>query len=108
MKPVKLVERAVRNSSPRRGLVLDPFGGSGTTLIAAERTGRKAALLELDPRYSDVISSRKRHAWMPCWTATGAALPPLPRSVSVGRGGGDRGTSAAKFRPWSVGASRSR
>jgi DNA modification methylase len=58
MKPVGLVERAIRNSSPRGGLVLDPFGGSGTTLIAAERTGRKAALLELDPRYVDVIVQR--------------------------------------------------
>jgi DNA modification methylase len=38
--------------------VLDPFGGSGTTMIAAERTGRKAALLELDPRYVDVIVER--------------------------------------------------
>jgi DNA modification methylase len=58
MKPVGLVERAIRNSSPRGGLVLDPFGGSGTTLIAAERTGRKAALLELDPGYVDVIVER--------------------------------------------------
>ena len=58
MKPVGLVERAIRNSSPRGGLVLDPFGGSGTTLVAAERTGRKAALLELDPGYVDVIVER--------------------------------------------------
>ena len=58
MKPVGLVERAIRNSSPRGGVVLDPFGGSGTTLIAAVRTGRTAALLELDPRYVDVIVER--------------------------------------------------
>ena len=58
MKPVGLVERAIRNSSPRGGLVLDPFGGSGTTLIAAERTGRVARLLDLDPRYCDVIVKR--------------------------------------------------
>lgn len=58
MKPVGLVERAIRNSSPRGGLVLDPFGGSGTTLIAAELTGRVARLLELDPRYVDVIVRR--------------------------------------------------
>jgi DNA modification methylase len=58
MKPVGLVERAIRNSSPRDGLVLDPFGGSGTTLIAAERTGRIARLIELDPRYCDVIVRR--------------------------------------------------
>ena len=58
MKPVGLVERAIRNSSPRGGLVLDPFGGSGTTLIAAERTGRTARVVELDPRYVDVIVER--------------------------------------------------
>jgi DNA modification methylase len=58
MKPVGLVERAIRNSSPRGGLVLDPFGGSGTTLIAAERTRRVARLLELDPKYCDVIVER--------------------------------------------------
>ena len=60
MKPVGLVERAIRNSSPRGELVLDPFGGSGTTLIAAETTGRTAALLELDPRYCESSSSAGR------------------------------------------------
>ena len=50
MKPVALVERAIRNSSKSRDIVLDPFGGSGTTMIAAERTGRRARLLELDPQ----------------------------------------------------------
>ena len=58
MKPVSLVERAIRNSSRKGDLVFDPFGGSGTTLIAAEVTGRKAALLELDPKYVDVIVQR--------------------------------------------------
>jgi DNA modification methylase len=58
MKPVELVERAIRNSSKSRDIVLDPFGGSGTTLIAAERTGRSARLLELDPKYVDVIIER--------------------------------------------------
>ncbi len=58
MKPVELVERAVRNSSRRGDLVLDPFGGSGTTLIACEKAGRKAALVELDPAYCDVIVQR--------------------------------------------------
>ena len=58
MKPVALVERAIRNSSRIGDLVLDPFGGSGTTLIAAETTGRKAALLEFDPKYVDVIVER--------------------------------------------------
>jgi DNA modification methylase len=58
MKPVALVERAIRNSSKSRDIVLDPFGGSGTTIIAAERTGRRARLIELDPRYVDVIVER--------------------------------------------------
>ncbi len=58
MKPVELVERAVRNSSKTRDIVLDPFGGSGSTLIACEKTGRQARLIELDPRYVDVIVRR--------------------------------------------------
>jgi DNA modification methylase len=58
MKPVELVERAIRNSSKSRDIVLDLFGGSGTTLIAAERTGRSARLMELDPKYVDVIVER--------------------------------------------------
>jgi DNA modification methylase len=58
MKPVELVERALRNSSKSRDIVLDPFGGSGTTLIACERAGRQARLVELDPRYCDVIVRR--------------------------------------------------
>jgi DNA modification methylase len=58
MKPVELVERAITNSSKSRDIVLDLFGGSGTTLIAAERTGRLARLMELDPKYVDVIVQR--------------------------------------------------
>ena len=58
MKPVELVERAVRNSSKDRDTVLDPFGGSGTTLIACEKTGRQARLIELEPKYCDVIIHR--------------------------------------------------
>ena len=58
MKPVELVERAIRNSSKPGNSVLDPFGGSGTTLIAAEKSGRKAFLMELDPKYVDVIVRR--------------------------------------------------
>ena len=58
MKPVELVERAVRNSSKTRDLVLDPFGGSGTTVIACEKSGRRARLIELDPKYVDVIVKR--------------------------------------------------
>ena len=58
MKPVALVERAIRNSSKSRDIVLDPFGGSGSTLIACEKTGRQGRLVELDPKYCDVIVNR--------------------------------------------------
>jgi len=58
MKPVELVERAIRNSSRPGNAVLDPFGGSGTTLIAAEKSGRVARMIELDPKYVDVIVRR--------------------------------------------------
>ncbi len=58
MKPVELVERAVRNSSKSRDTVLDPFGGAGSTLIACERSGRQARLIELEPKYCDVIVRR--------------------------------------------------
>jgi DNA modification methylase len=58
MKPVELVERAIRNSSKSRDTVLDPFGGSGTTLIACEKAGRQARIIELDPKYVDVIVRR--------------------------------------------------
>jgi DNA modification methylase len=58
MKPVELVERALTNSSTPGDKVLDPFGGSGTTLVACEKMGRSAFLIELDPRYCDVIIRR--------------------------------------------------
>jgi len=58
MKPVALVERAIRNSSKTNDIVLDPFGGSGTTLIACAKTNRQARLVELDPKYVDTIIRR--------------------------------------------------
>lgn len=58
MKPVELVRRAIENSCPPGGVVLDLFGGSGSTLVAAHATRRKAALVELDPQYVDVIVRR--------------------------------------------------
>jgi DNA modification methylase len=57
-KPLELAERAIRNSTRAGELVLDPFLGSGTTLIASERTGRKCYGIELDPLYCDVIVRR--------------------------------------------------
>ena len=68
MKPVALVERAIRNSSKTRDIVLDPFGGSGSTLIACEKTGRQGRFVELDPKYCDVIVQR----WQEWIGATGA------------------------------------
>lgn len=58
MKPIALVERAIRNSSKTKDIVLDPFGGSGSTLMAAEATGRRAVAIEIDPAYCDVIVRR--------------------------------------------------
>jgi DNA modification methylase len=58
VKPVALVEDAIKDVSDRGALVLDPFGGSGSTLVAAERCGRSARLIELDPLYCDVIVRR--------------------------------------------------
>jgi DNA modification methylase len=58
MKPVELVERALRNSSKTRDTILDVFGGSGTTLIACEKSRRQARLIELEPRYCDVTIRR--------------------------------------------------
>ena len=58
MKPVGLVMQYLKNSSRRSDLVLDPFGGSGSTMIAAQKIGRVARLMELDPRFADVIVKR--------------------------------------------------
>jgi DNA modification methylase len=57
-KPVELPERALENNSKAGDIVLDLFGGSGSTLIAAEKIGRMARLMELDPKYCDVIVKR--------------------------------------------------
>jgi DNA modification methylase len=75
MKPVALVERAVRNSSKSRDIVLDPFAGSGSTLIACAKAGRQARLVELDPRYCDVTVRR----WQ-AWTSEVATLESDGRS----------------------------
>jgi 16S rRNA G966 N2-methylase RsmD len=58
VKPVALVADALKDCSQRNALVLDPFGGSGTTIVAAERTGRKARAIEIDPVYVDVAVRR--------------------------------------------------
>lgn len=58
MKPVELVAKAINNSSKSNDNVLDLFGGSGTTLIAAEQCDRRCFMMELDPKYCDVITNR--------------------------------------------------
>lgn len=71
MKPVALVQQAIENSSREGGLVLDVFGGSGSTLIAAHLSRRRASLVELDPRYVDVICRR--------WQEHTGVVPELQR-----------------------------
>ena len=58
VKPVALVADAIKDCSNRNGIVLDTFGGSGTTLVAAEQTGRRGYLLELEPKYVDTAVKR--------------------------------------------------
>jgi hypothetical protein len=58
VKPVSLIADAIRDCSHRKGIVLDPFAGSGTILIAAERTGRHARAIEFEPQYVDVAIHR--------------------------------------------------
>lgn len=57
-KPIKLLARLIKNSSRPKDKVLDPFGGSGSTLIACEQLNRKCYMMELDPKYCDVIVKR--------------------------------------------------
>ena len=57
-KPVAMMERVMKSSLPKNGLCLEPFGGSGSTLMGAEKTGRRCFTMELDPKYVDVIVKR--------------------------------------------------
>lgn len=61
MKPVALIEKALRNSSQKSDIVLDPFAGSGSTLIACDKHYRKAYLIEIEPYFVDVIIARWEH-----------------------------------------------
>jgi len=57
-KPVRLCERALKKNSERGDIILDLFGGSGSTLLGCEQLNRRAYLMELDPKYCDVIIKR--------------------------------------------------
>jgi DNA modification methylase len=62
MKPVALIDKMLRNSTKKKDLVFDPFGGSGSTLISCEKLGRTAYLCELEPKFCDVIALRWEQA----------------------------------------------
>jgi site-specific DNA-methyltransferase (adenine-specific) len=60
MKPVELIAYQIKNSSKQGDLVLDAFGGSGTTMVACEQLGRKCRMVELDPKYCGVVVDRMK------------------------------------------------
>jgi DNA modification methylase len=85
VKPVKLVADAILDCSKRGSIVLDPFAGSGTTLIAAERTGRLGYGIELDPRYCDVTVRRMAGAFKveAVHAATGKPFAEIERAADT-------------------------
>jgi DNA modification methylase len=84
VKPVALVADAIRDCSNRNGVILDPFGGAGTTLIAAERTGRRACLIEIDPRYVDVTIKRWQNLTRRTAVCAGVGAPYLDNGPRPG------------------------
>lgn len=84
MKPVALVERMMANSSPRGGLVVDLCGGSGTTLIAGERLGRRCNLMDMDPRHVDgtILRWQEYTGKVAAHAATGRPYEPASVEVS--------------------------
>jgi 16S rRNA G966 N2-methylase RsmD len=84
VKPVALVADAIRDCSNRNGVILDPFGGAGTTLIAAERTGRRACLIEIDPRYVDVTIKRWQNLTRRTAVCAGVRTPYLDNGPRPG------------------------
>jgi DNA modification methylase len=93
VKPIALIADLIRDCSRRNGIILDPFGGSGTTILAAERTGRIARMVELDPLYVDVAIRRwqkitgvpARHAKTGLVFADAARGPDAPSPASPRR-----------------------
>lgn len=88
VKPLALITDAIIDASRRGDIVLDGFGGSGTTLIAAEQTGRKARMIELDPGYCDVILRRflKTTGTMPLLDSTGETFAEVEAARTADRG----------------------
>ncbi len=58
MKPLNIIGKFIKNSSKKNEVVMDLFGGSGSTLMACEKLGRKCRMMEFDPKYVDVIIER--------------------------------------------------
>jgi DNA modification methylase len=85
-KPVGLVADAIRDCSHRNGIILDPFGGAGSTMVAAERTGRRARLIELEPRFVDATIKRWQNLTgkTAVNSATGAHFNPESQTTSNG------------------------
>lgn len=85
MKPVDLAARAISNSSAVHQTVLDPFLGSGTTLIAAEQLGRTCYGIEIEPKYADVILQRYMNFTnvSPVRASDGARFADLLTAVAV-------------------------
>ena len=77
VKPVALVADAIRDCSKRNGVILDPFAGAGTTVIAAEKTGRRVAVIEIDPHYVDAIVRR--------WQTFTGKRPVAPGGIDIQR-----------------------
>ena len=95
-KPVALVAEAIRDVSDRNDLVLDAFSGSGTTIIAAAKTGRRARVLELDPSYVDV-AIRRWQTWSgetAVHIGSGSSFDELAAVRSMAAGRGESGASA--------------
>jgi DNA modification methylase len=83
IKPVSLCIRAIRNSSSKNDIVFDPFLGSGSTLIAAERLGRRCFGIELEPKYCDVVVRRYIAAVGRDSVSEGTAERYYPQEVAV-------------------------
>ncbi len=113
VKPLSLVADAILDCSKRGGIVLDAFAGSGTTLIAAERTGRRGHGIELDPYYCDTIVRRFKdlHDFKAVHAETGLDFEKLKtqRSASGKKSYGQKGNARARKtnkKPSSKGRSR--